>query len=178
MRVLLPSVVRRLAPATAALALGMLLGLPAPTGADSGGVLNACVYTDRRGEFHGDLRIVGAHERCSRWETRVTIPLGTPGGSAGSGDDAPALGGIKGILKECGALKPFLAHLNGHSFVVYIAPDVHGVVETGQFEMHNVPEGTYDLYMFGPKYSLIREDVPVKAGQITDLQIVDTCPAT
>ena len=32
MRVLLPSVVGRLAPATAALALGMLLGLPAPTG--------------------------------------------------------------------------------------------------------------------------------------------------
>ena len=175
MRVRLPSGLRRLVPATAALVVGMLLGSAAPASAD-GGVVHACVYTDRHGEFHGDLRIVGAHERCRRWETRLTIPLAGPGGGSGSGDYAPALGGIKGVLLECGLLKPFLAYLNGHSFVVHIGLNVHGDVETGQFEMHSVPPGMYDLHMFGPRTSLIREEVQVIAGQITDLQTIDTCP--
>jgi hypothetical protein len=175
MRVRLPSALRRLAPPMAALVVGMLLGPAVPVIADGDGVLNACVYTDRRGEFHGDLRAVGPHERCSRWETRITIPLGTPGGSQGSGDDTAALGGITGIVDECG-LKPYYAYLNGHSFVVYVeASPIGGSVATGQFQMHNVPPGTYDLYIIGQHYSLIKKGVAVTAGQVTNLNTVEIC---
>ncbi len=175
MRVLLGSFLGRLAAPMAVLIGGMLLGSPAPTTADSGGVLNACVYTDRHGELRGVLRIVGDHERCTRWETHVTIPLGAPGDSSGSGDDSPALGGIKGIVDECG-LKPYYAYLNGHSFVVYVeASPIGGSVATGQFEMHNVPPGTYDLYIIGQHHSLIKKGVAVTAGQVTNLNTIEIC---
>ena len=175
MRVRLPSALRRLAPPMAVLVVGMLFGSVVPVVADGGGVLNACVYTDRRGEFHGDLRAVGPHERCNRWETRITIPLGT-GDSPGSSGDAPELGGITGVVNECGSLQPYYAFLNGHSFVVYVeGMPIGGTVQTGQFEMHNVPAGTYDLYIRGQSNSLIKKNVVVTAGQVTDLKTIQIC---
>ena len=67
-----------------------------------------------------------------------------------------------------------MGYLNGHSFVVFIEADASQNV-TGAFEMHHVPPGTYDLFLFGPNYSRIMEDVPVTAGQINDLGTVDVC---
>ena len=87
MRVLLASVLGRLAAPTAVLVGGMLFGSPAPVTADSSGVLNACVHTDRHGDLRGVLRIVGDHERCSRREAHVTL-RSDAGHSSGSGADS------------------------------------------------------------------------------------------
>ena len=70
MRGLLGSFLGRLAAPTAVLVGGMLLGSPAPVTADSGGVLNACVYTDRHGELHG--------RPADRRGPRAVHPLGDP----------------------------------------------------------------------------------------------------
>jgi hypothetical protein len=49
----------------------------------NGGVLNACVRVDRRGNLHGRLRIVEPRQRCFPGEVLVTLPLAGAGGIAG-----------------------------------------------------------------------------------------------
>jgi hypothetical protein len=177
MRQLRPSVLRRLAPSAAALVVGMLFGSAAPASAQNDGVLHACVRVDRRGEFRGELRIVGANQRCARSEAPVMLPLvGAAPDASGSGDRAYEGGGIKGVLTECTVpTAGSMAYLNGHSFVVFIGADASNTV-TGAFEMHQVPPGSYDVILEVPNLSpRIMQGVAVTSGQITDLGKVDVC---
>lgn len=173
MRELRPSVLGGFAPSAVALVVGLLFGSAAPASAQNDGVLHACVRVDRRGEFRGDLRIVGANQRCARWEAPVMLPLvGAAPDASGSGDYVG--GGIKGILTECGApIAGSMAYLNGHSFIVFIEADASGHV-TGAFEMHHVPPGPYELHLFGT-YTSKFMNVPVTAGEINDLGTVNLC---
>jgi hypothetical protein len=83
-------------------------------------------------------------------------------------------GGIKGVLTQCGTPEPgSRAYLNGHSYLVNIEADEWQNV-TGEFEMHHVSPGTYELHLHGPTYSRIM-DVVVTAGEVNDLEIQDVC---
>jgi hypothetical protein len=101
-------------------------------------------------------------------------PPGPPGPAGGGSGDAYSGGGIKGTLWECGApIEGTMAFLNGHSFIVFIEKDAAGVV-TGDFEMHNVPPGDYDLHLIGT-YNKRQLSVHVDADQVTDLGVQNFC---
>jgi hypothetical protein len=60
-----------------------------------------------------------------------------------------------------------MAYLKGHSFVVRMGEDPsHNL--TGEFEMHNVPPGTYDLIVETFNYKTMME-VEVLDGQVTEV---------
>jgi hypothetical protein len=101
-------------------------------------------------------------------------PPGPPGPAGGGSGDAYSGGGIKGTLWECGApIEGTMAFLNGHSFIVFIEKNASGVV-TGDFEMHNVPPGDYNLHLIGT-YNQRQLNVHVDPDQVTDLGLQDFC---
>jgi hypothetical protein len=105
----------------------------------------------------------------------ATGPAGPPGPAGGGTGGAYAGGGIKGILTECGEIRPgSMAYLNGHSFIAFIGADAAERV-TGAFELHNVPPGTYDLVLVTPNLSDILPAIQVVAGQTTDLATRNIC---
>ena len=65
--------------------------------------------------------------------------------------------------------------LNGHSFLVNIeaGADENQTV-TGEFEMHHVPPGAYELHLVAPNLRQIME-VVVTAGEVTDVELVNLC---
>lgn len=100
-------------------------------------------------------------------------PSGPPG-PAGGGDGTYGGGGIKAVLTECGQpTAGMTAYLNGHSFIVFVEADAANHV-TGEFEMHHVPPGEYDLHLIGT-YTRRQMNVVVTAGQVNDLQHQDVC---
>ena len=174
MRELRPSIRGTLVSAT--LVVGILFGCAAPADAQNGGYLNACVHVNRKGDFRGELRIVGPKQRCSRSEVHIMLPLAGPDGppEAGGGE-AYEGGGIKGVLTYCGNAYPgSMAYLEGHSYVVFMGHDSSQTL-TGAFEFHHVPPGKYDVALVTPNDWLLVENVQVIAGQVKDLGDVDLC---
>ena len=64
--------------------------------------------------------------------------------------------------------------LNGHSYVAFIGADASNAV-TGNFELHHVPAGTYDLILVTPNYDGIVAGVEVVSGQVTDVGLRRVC---
>ncbi len=67
-----------------------------------------------------------------------------------------------------------MAYLNGHSYVAFIGADASDTI-TGNFELHHVPPGTYDVILVTPNYQGIVSGVEVAAGQVKDLGIRNVC---
>jgi hypothetical protein len=102
-----------------------------------------------------------------------TGPAGPPAGN-GSGD-AYEGGGIKGVLKQCNTPEAgSMVYLNGHSYVAFIGGDASDTV-TGNFELHHVPPGTYDLLLVTPNFQGIVSGVQVVSGEIKDLGTRSLC---
>jgi hypothetical protein len=102
-------------------------------------------------------------------------PQGPPGpaGSGGGGDTYTG-GGIKGVLRQCGTPEAgSMAYLNGHSYVAFIGADATDAV-TGNFELHHVPPGSYDLVLVTPNLQDVVA-VQVVSGQVNDLGIRNLC---
>ena len=117
----------------------------------------------------------------ARGPTGLTGPKGSPGpagppGPAGGGSgDAYEGGGIKGVLKQCNTPEAgSMVYLNGHSYVAFIGGDASDVV-TGNFELHHVPPGTYDLLLVTPNFQGIVSGVQVVSGEVKDLGTRSLC---
>jgi hypothetical protein len=103
-------------------------------------------------------------------------PAGPPGpAGSGGGGEAYEGGGIKGVLRQCGVAEAgSMAYLNGHSYVAFIGADAQDVV-SGNFELHHVPPGTYDVILVTPNLQGIVSGVQVVSGQVKDLGIRNVC---
>jgi hypothetical protein len=66
-----------------------------------------------------------------------------------------------------------MAYLNGHSYVAFIGADATDAV-TGNFELHHVPPGSYDLVLVTPNLQDVVA-VQVVSGQVNDLGIRNLC---
>lgn len=67
-----------------------------------------------------------------------------------------------------------MAYLNSHSYVAFIGADASNAV-TGNFELHHVPAGTYNLILVTPNYDGIVAGVEVVSGQVTDVGLRRVC---
>jgi hypothetical protein len=102
-------------------------------------------------------------------------PQGPPGPAGSGGGEAYEGGGIKGVLRQCGVAEAgSMAYVNGHSYVALIGADATGTT-TGNFELHHVPPGTYDVLLVTPNLSGIVPGVQVVSGEVKDLGIRNLC---
>jgi len=81
------------------------------------------------------------------------------GVSAQAAPKPPASGDISGSITVCGAVKPGIAYLDGHSY--------YAKTNSGSFILHAVPSGTYSLVVEVAGYAPVVFPVTLAAKQLT-----------